>query len=100
LAIQPGTAAYGTTSKCAASSGGFGRTTGQGGQLVAAGGGVCSGWIAHPAADTRMTATRLSRTRAMWIIFVEMGVVLLIAALIVWWTWPRKKKPDDVDRSG
>jgi len=27
----------------------------------------------------------------MWVIYLEMLVVLAVAALIVWWTWPRKK---------
>ena len=31
----------------------------------------------------------------MWIIFLEMGLVLVLAAFIVWWTWPRAKKPED-----
>ena len=31
----------------------------------------------------------------MWIIYLEMLAVLAIGALIVWWTMPRKKKPDD-----
>jgi hypothetical protein len=30
----------------------------------------------------------------MWVIFLEMAVVLAIAGLIVWWTWPRKRKDD------
>lgn len=30
----------------------------------------------------------------MWIIYLEMLAVLAIAALIVWWTLPRRKKPD------
>ena len=30
----------------------------------------------------------------MWIIYLEMLAVLVIGALIVWWTLPRKKKPD------
>ena len=29
----------------------------------------------------------------MWIILLEMGAVLLLGAFIVWWTWPRPKKP-------
>jgi cyanate permease len=28
----------------------------------------------------------------MWIIYLEMLAVLVIGALIVWWTMPRKKK--------
>jgi len=27
----------------------------------------------------------------MWVIYLEVGVVLALAALIVWWTWPKKK---------
>jgi len=30
----------------------------------------------------------------MWIIYLEMVAVLAIGALIVWWTLPRRKKPD------
>jgi len=25
----------------------------------------------------------------MWVIYLEVGVVLALAALIVWWTWPK-----------
>ena len=28
----------------------------------------------------------------MWVIYLEMGVALALAILIVWWTWP--KRPD------
>jgi len=28
----------------------------------------------------------------MWIVYLEMGFALLVAVLIVWFTWPRKKK--------
>jgi len=28
----------------------------------------------------------------MWIIYLEVAVALAIAAFIVWFTWPRKKK--------
>jgi len=31
----------------------------------------------------------------MWVIYLEMALVLAIAVLIVWWTWPKKKKPED-----
>jgi hypothetical protein len=33
-----------------------------------------------------------SRTPRMWLIYLEIVVVLGIAAFIVWFTWPRKKK--------
>jgi len=28
----------------------------------------------------------------MWIVYLEMAVALLVAILIVWFTWPRKRK--------
>ena len=31
----------------------------------------------------------------MWIIFLELALVLALAVFIVWWTWPRPKKPED-----
>ncbi len=35
----------------------------------------------------------------MWVIFLEMGAVLLIGAGIVWWTWPKKKRePADTNK--
>jgi len=30
--------------------------------------------------------------RAMWIIYLEMGLALAAAGLIVWLTWPKKRK--------
>jgi len=39
-------------------------------------------------------ATARNEGRAMWVIFLEIGVVLAIAALIVWWTWPRNRKDE------
>jgi hypothetical protein len=27
----------------------------------------------------------------MWLIYLEAGVALVLAVLIVWWTWPKKK---------
>jgi hypothetical protein len=34
----------------------------------------------------------------MWVIFLEIGVVIALIALIVWWTWPKKRR-EDSDRS-
>ena len=31
----------------------------------------------------------------MWVVILEMVFALGLAAFIVWWTWPKKKKPDD-----
>jgi len=28
----------------------------------------------------------------MWVVYLEMAFALLVAVLIVWFTWPRKKK--------
>jgi cyanate permease len=43
-----------------------------------------------------MAACRCAERRmfesGMWIIYLEMLAVLVIGALIVWWTMPRKKK--------
>jgi hypothetical protein len=30
----------------------------------------------------------------MWVIFLEMAAALAILILIVWWTWPKKRKDD------
>jgi len=27
----------------------------------------------------------------MWVIYLEVGMALALAALIVWWTWPKNK---------
>jgi len=35
--------------------------------------------------------------RAMWVIYLEAGVALLLLLLIVWWTWPRKDKAKPKD---
>ena len=31
----------------------------------------------------------------MWVIYLEMGVALALLILIVWWTWPARKKRGD-----
>jgi hypothetical protein len=28
----------------------------------------------------------------MWVIYVEMGLAFALAILIVWWTWPAKRR--------
>jgi hypothetical protein len=28
----------------------------------------------------------------MWVIFIEMGVVLALAGLMIWWTLPKKRR--------
>ena len=27
----------------------------------------------------------------MWVIYLEIGLVLVLVAFILWWTWPKKK---------
>jgi hypothetical protein len=36
----------------------------------------------------------------MWVIFLEIGLALGLAAFIVWWTWPRPERRDDDERPG
>jgi hypothetical protein len=30
----------------------------------------------------------------MWVVYIEMLLALVLAAFIVWWTWPKKKEKD------
>jgi hypothetical protein len=61
---------------CTRSAGGLGGgQTGQGG-------------CAHPAVSTISARTK----RRMWVIYLEIAAALLIAGLIVWFTWPKKPK--------
>jgi hypothetical protein len=81
---------------------GQGAATGQlAGDAAAAGKGF-SGWVgtgaqAAAATPSRIAAGNLKADRAMWVIFLEMGVALSLLLLIVWWTWP-KKRPEDEDK--
>ena len=34
----------------------------------------------------------------MWVIYLEMGVALALLILIVWWTWPAKRREADPAR--
>ncbi|HEX9431838.1 MAG TPA: hypothetical protein VF936_03515 [Burkholderiales bacterium] len=43
---------------------------------------------AHPA----LSRIRSQTNRAMWIVYLEMALALALAAFIIWFTWPRKKK--------
>lgn len=36
----------------------------------------------------------------MWVVYLEMGVVLALAALIVWWTWPKRGDKSNGRRDG
>jgi hypothetical protein len=53
------------------------------------GGAGFSGSCVH-AASHRTTTTESNRD--MWVVYLEMAFALLVAVLIVWFTWPRKKK--------
>ena len=68
-------------SSCAASASGFGG--GQGHR----GAGFCG-------AGAQAATSRISPSKAlrMWLIYLEIVVVLGIAAFIVWFTWPSKRK--------
>jgi hypothetical protein len=33
----------------------------------------------------------------MWVIYLEMGLAAALLILIVWWTWPAKRKPKNPD---
>jgi hypothetical protein len=48
------------------------------------GGGGHTGHGAQPA------TIRISAIQRMWVIYLEIVVALAIAALIVWFTWPKK----------
>jgi hypothetical protein len=70
--LHPGRSANARFSYRALSGGGFpGGHTGHG---------------AHPA------ISRISARLRMWIIYLEVLLALALAAFIVWFTWPRKKK--------
>jgi hypothetical protein len=42
-----------------------------------------------------MPARTEAIARAMWVIFLEMGLALALLVLIVWWTWPGKRSDND-----
>ena len=48
---------------------------------------MCSCWHA---AISRIATTEANRD--MWVVYLEMAFALLVAVLIVWFTWPRNKK--------
>jgi hypothetical protein len=76
---QPGRAAKLVSRYCARSAAGFaGGQTGQG---------FSGSWA--QAAVSRISS---HAKRAMWVVYLEIIVALLIAAGIVWLTWPRKPK--------
>jgi len=78
---QPGSAANEVSTYCARSGAGLvgaGGHTGQG----------FSGSCVQPALSRINNQT----SRAMWVVYLEMGLALALAVLIVWFTWPRKPK--------
>jgi hypothetical protein len=80
VASQPGSAANDVSTYCARSAAGFGGGhTGQG----------FSGSCVQPAA-ARIASSQINR--AMWVVYLEMFAALVVAALIIWFTWPRKPK--------
>src|SRR5258706_318754 len=59
-----------------------------GGQTGQGFSGLISPIGAHPA----LSRIRSQTNRAMWIVYLEMALALALAAFIIWFTWPRKKK--------
>jgi hypothetical protein len=43
-------------------------------------------------AGAQPATIRINATQRMWIIYLEIALVLAIAAFIVWFTWPRRRK--------
>src|SRR5258706_318756 len=82
---QPGSAAKEVSTYCARSGAGTGLGGGQTGQGFS---GLISPIGAHPA----LSRIRSQTNRAMWIVYLEMALALALAAFIIWFTWPRKKK--------
>jgi hypothetical protein len=41
-------------------------------------------------------SSRISALR-MWVIYLEIGVVLVLVLFIVWWTWPKNRDKDGRD---
>ena len=39
-----------------------------------------------------------SALRGMWVILLEIGLAVGLAAFIVWWTWPEKREPEGSER--
>src|SRR5690242_9972865 len=76
---QPGSAAKDQATYCARSAEGFAGAHGQGASRTGA----------QAPAATRISARTVRR---MWIVYVEMAVALAVAGLIVWLTWPKKRK--------
>jgi len=43
-------------------------------------------------AGAHAAAIRMKATLRMWLIYLEVVLALALAAFIVWFTWPRKRK--------
>ena len=43
-------------------------------------------------AGAQPASTRIKTAQRMWIIYLEIALALALAAFIVWFTWPRKRK--------
>lgn len=50
---------------------------------------------AHSRMQRAAFVRRVNRPTPMWFVLLEMGVALGLLILIVWWTWPKKRKPGD-----
>src|SRR6266704_1548955 len=56
------------------------------------GGGHCGHTVLCGNEAQPASTTMSNRRYRMWVVYLEMGVALALAALIVWWTWPKKDK--------
>jgi hypothetical protein len=80
--------------------GSAGRDGGTGGGAGQTGHGEGGGCSVPQAARHRITQRTGADERTMWVVYLEMGMALALAILIVWWTWPAKRKPGDKDKGG
>ena len=81
VSFHPGKASNDQGRYCARSAAGFGG--GHAGQ---------GSWRAMGAQAAASAARKQATMRPMWVVYLEMTLALVVAGLIVWFTWPKKKK--------
>jgi hypothetical protein len=52
---------------------------------------------AQPA--SRMNENQANGARIMWVVYLEVGLALALAAFIVWFTWPKKRREDEENKN-
>ena len=73
---------------------GFSGHFGQGAQAATV---RISASAAHVAGRLDIRNPFATALRGMWVILLEIGLVIGLAAFIVWWTWPKKRDEGDMD---